>query len=574
MTGSKRTQNGVRHKRTQSRSLLGTGVLLASMILPVVNADCIPLRNSTACPAFGEAQISTSNALVDQYPFLDFVSNTTTFDKKFSEYIKEEYVTFKYRSLFGCNNVTTTDTTAFYARFTTTVLCSRMIQDSKTDCQLSNSAATPVCADTCAQFARSEQMIVSNDDTCHNPRQDAIGIIRSDFTICSNPADSLDNSCIRGNDNEKDNCGFGTNLLGLCMYCQDSSLSSTDSCCYSSKAQERCTGVALPTFTNLPPITTATPTHHATAAPGGSSDLSGGAIAGITIGAIAVVAAIAFGLILCWRRKRAKAANRVSIFNRPSTMSPPSMTFTTVDPETGNYETVGGRRVARMSALEGVSDTSSPAPNRVSSRGLATQSSGSEFGYGDSPSRKNTGSPYTRPLHPPPRGRNASLSSSSRLGSMTLSDAPKTASDMDDYDSPQSEQLSYFKDYYSADDIHPGDKVSVLWAYSPRAPDEFELERGDMLKVVGIWDDGWATGIFLNARAEDYIRRREMRDSGVSAAVSSHRRAPSSSDGEGEIKAFPLVCVCLPEHWQKTIENEGQQMAEYSSPYLYLEREQ
>jgi hypothetical protein len=28
-------------------------------------------------------------------PFLDFVSNTTTFDEKFSEYIKEEYVTFK-----------------------------------------------------------------------------------------------------------------------------------------------------------------------------------------------------------------------------------------------------------------------------------------------------------------------------------------------------------------------------------------------------------------------------------------------------------------------------------------------
>lgn len=58
-------------------------------------------------------------------------------------------------------------------------------------------------------------MIVSNDDTCHNPRQDAIGIIRSDFTICSNPADSLDNSCIRGNDNEKDNCGFGYLYAGL-----------------------------------------------------------------------------------------------------------------------------------------------------------------------------------------------------------------------------------------------------------------------------------------------------------------------------------------------------------------------
>jgi hypothetical protein len=45
-----------------------------------------------------------------------------------------------------------------------------------------------------------------------------------------------------------------------------------------------------------------------------------------------------------------------------------------------------------------------------------------------------------------------------------------------------------------------------------------------------------------------------MRDSGVSAQT---RRRPSSPAAEGEIKAFPLVCVCLPEHWQKTIENEA-----------------
>ena len=25
----------------------------------------------------------------------------------------------------------------------------------------------------------------------------------------------------------------------------------------------------------------------------------------------------------------------------------------------------------------------------------------------------------------------------------------------------------------------------------------------------------------------------------------------------GEIKAFPLACVCLPEHWRKTIEGDG-----------------
>jgi hypothetical protein len=51
-------------------------------------------------------------------------------------------------------------------------------------------------------------MIVSNPDTCSSANQRTIGIIRSDFTICSNPADSLDKSCIQGSDNEPENCGF------------------------------------------------------------------------------------------------------------------------------------------------------------------------------------------------------------------------------------------------------------------------------------------------------------------------------------------------------------------------------
>ena len=117
--------------------------------------------------------------------------------------------------------------------------------------------------------------------------------------------------------------------------------------------------------------------------------------------------------------------------------------------------------------------------------------------------------------------------------------------------SGQSEQLPFFKDYYSSDDIHPGDRVAVLWGYQPRAADEFELERGDMLKVIGIWDDGWATGVRVSDRAEDWRSGKDKaRDSGVS---NGGRRTPSPL-GESEVKAFPLVCVCLPQHWRKTVE--------------------
>ncbi|KAA8571044.1 hypothetical protein EYC84_000409 [Monilinia fructicola] len=85
--------------------------------------------------------------------------------------------------------------------------------------------------------------------------------------------------------------------------------------------------------------------------------------------------------------------------------------------------------------------------------------------------------------------------------------------------------------------------------------DEFTLERGDMLKVVGIWDDGWATGVMINERADEWDEKRKMqRDSGVSNTSGRREISPNVS---GEIKAFPLVCVCLPDHWRRTIDGDG-----------------
>ena len=127
----------------------------------------------------------------------------------------------------------------------------------------------------------------------------------------------------------------------------------------------------------------------------------------------------------------------------------------------------------------------------------------------------------------------------------------------------QSEQLPFFKDYYSQDEIHPGDKVATLWAYQPRAGDEFELERGDMLRVVGIWDDGWATGVRIDDRAEDWdVKHKIQRDSGVS---NGGKREPSPTP-MGDVKAFPLVCVCLPEHWRKTVEGDSSETTSSGGP--------
>lgn len=191
------------------------------------------------------------------------------------------------------------------------------------------------------------------------------------------------------------------------------------------------------------------------------------------------------------------------------------------------YEVLPGGRVARMAALSG---------DDSGQRNFTATTDP----YGDSP---GSGEKIAGVVG----GIKGSPGSSNNDSSNDFSSPEGVASG-------QSEQLPFFKDYYSNDDIHPGDKVSVLWAYQPRAGDEFELERGDMLKVVGIWDDGWATGVRINDRAEDYEgKTKAQRDSGVSNG-SATREEPSPPPGE--VKAFPLVCVCLPEAWKKTVEGD------------------
>ena len=220
-----------------------------------------------------------------------------------------------------------------------------------------------------------------------------------------------------------------------------------------------------------------------------------------------------------------------------------------------------------MSALEGNSSDSPSYGNTAAVAGVASVA-GSHRKYGDaSDSDAFNDTPESRGGGAAPAAgkRGGSLSSQSALGALDDYSSPNTegqVSSPDGVTSGQSEQLPFFKDYYSQDEIHPNDKVSVLWAYQPRAGDEFQLDRGDMLKVVGIWDDGWATGVRINERAEDYEAKRKVhRDSGVSNTSNRMDTSPS-----GELKAFPLVCVCLPEYWKQTIQDDRGSDSEGHSP--------
>lgn len=490
----------------------------------------------------------------------------------------------RFVSLFRCQGVNLQDTDDLYARFTTTVLCNSLVQNAVKDCELSTEQAEPLCAETCAEFARSEAFITSDNELCNDPADDLMELIRADFTNCALPDAALSAStCISGIDNERENCGYSNSTLGFCSYCAAGGINSTDTCCYNAKAEDVCKDVKLP---NIAPqtMTFEAPTPTATNGPSrsGSSDsdsdadekededddsgLSGGAIAGIVIGSIAGVALLALLLFFCLRRRRRSGGStKGSIFNQPSpARKGASMSMTQSAPQ--GYEVLPGGRIARMSALEGHSGDS-PSRDRHSSS-LAAGAMGAGAGYmagrrkndssssdfGDSPASDTRGGVLRAP--PTAFKRDGSLSSSSVLGS-SVPQSPTSAgfSSPQGVASQQSEQLPFFKDYYSTDDIHPGDRVAVLWAYQPRAADEFTLDRADMLKVVGIWDDGWATGILLDERAEEWeARRRTQRDSGVSNTSGRRDSSPAAS---GEIKAFPLVCVCLPEHWRKTIEGDG-----------------
>lgn len=396
-----------------------------------------------------------------------------------------------------------------------------------------------------AQSAISEQLITASPQLCGSPSGNSIDAIRADFTNCALPANSLSGQCVSGAQNEPTDCGYQANIGGLCSFCAASSPNATDSCCINSQVQTRCQGVELPFTNSVPPLfpsSTASASATASAAPTNNAGpgLSGGAIAGIVIGSVLgaalLVGLIIFGCILVRRRQNSQAG---SIFNQPTPprqVPPQQMAFT--DGARGP-DMISAGRVARMSALE---DTSS---RSQSSRGVtAYRRASSEFnGSNESQRAGLTALPKRR----------GSLSSRSALDVGGTPSSQPNSSGNEQFSSPegfgsgQSEQLQFFKDYYSQDEIRSGDIVATLWAYQPRANDEFELERGDMLKIVGIWDDGWATGVRISERAEEWEARRNLlRDSGVSNAS----RKGGGTGGNGEIKAFPVsyprMCAFLP----------------------------
>jgi hypothetical protein len=137
--------------------------------------------------------------------------------------------------------------------------------------------------------------------------------------------------------------------------------------------------------------------------------------------------------------------------------------------------------------------------------------------------------------------------------------------------------VSVVADHYSTNAIVAQSEVVALWSYTPRLQDEMALERGDVVRIENLYDDGWALGRKLKTKVWDLTDDRSTtRDSGIGtsqreSSSTAHRLSTDSPPGDppgtsrsdkgkdkepseaGSIKAFPMVCVCHRDAWAEVL---------------------
>jgi hypothetical protein len=81
------------HRRKRRLAVISPSIAICALLagsstIPTAMAQsCISLADSTACPAFDDASISTGSTTVGLFPFLSSVENVTSFDSGIATYI-------------------------------------------------------------------------------------------------------------------------------------------------------------------------------------------------------------------------------------------------------------------------------------------------------------------------------------------------------------------------------------------------------------------------------------------------------------------------------------------------------
>ncbi|KAI7872800.1 hypothetical protein BDF14DRAFT_1748770 [Spinellus fusiger] len=249
-------------------SMLPLLVLFYSLSTSVLGQDasdgCLSLLNSKACPAFSEFYVGVPG-LAERYPFLYNITDILSFDESLLAYV---HSTADYLAPLQCTHQAYT-TKIPYARYSLTRICTGLVQDPDYSLPCSykvNQAPPPLCEITCENYMDSVTQITSDISLCPDQAQkDALLLtLKSQCTTWQGYNGT--GNCIMGAANEPDNCGFGNDTTSACSYCKNNN----DTCCQ---------------YVNT------------------CRALSNGALAGIVVACLAVVAIIISFFYLCYRRK-------------------------------------------------------------------------------------------------------------------------------------------------------------------------------------------------------------------------------------------------------------------------------
>jgi hypothetical protein len=146
-----------REKTTAGRFRVLYALALTVATLPTTLAQsCIPLTDSSECRAFNSASISTNSALTGLFPFLASVTDTSSFDTQLQQYISNGFIQQRFSDLIGCSSFDSSNSSNYYARYTSSVLCNAIVQNSISACGLTGDATRPLCANTCVRRSHLE----------------------------------------------------------------------------------------------------------------------------------------------------------------------------------------------------------------------------------------------------------------------------------------------------------------------------------------------------------------------------------------------------------------------------------
>ncbi|KTW32707.1 uncharacterized protein T551_00192 [Pneumocystis jirovecii RU7] len=576
-----------KHPPTLKRLLIGGIATLASSIY----GKCISLAGSKSCPSFSTSLISTT--INNTFPFLSFIENASDFDEKLESYIINNYTFNKYASYYKCPLENISNINSFYARYTKTVLCASMVQESITACNLTAANSRPVCADTCIDWTNSEAFILQYHCTNRALKND-LSLIRADFTVCTSPNRSFSSDCIKGEANEPSSCGFGTNILGLCQYCNSFSQNSIDVCCIISNLSQCTTfnysdSLSLPSYirpnfteTTLPNTTDSnslpiTPTNENKQRKDDTERLPHRTISFIVVFSIIIILVILSLLVLliilsCNKRRKneniaSKQSNNLNQhFIREHNLQKNSLLsfFGTANNSNLNYNTT---LVEKSSDYFSRTIIATPEKDLSRTNNESKQTKSFNNLYNISNLNKN---------HELSQNTSLNLSSYRTLNhhESQITEINTESINTNAFKSSKSRPTSSvgedratvlpiimsIKDYYSDHQITRNTEVVALYMYEPKMPDEMTLERGDIIYVVSVWDDGWCSGIKIGKMDNFNSKRNSISENSIKYLEDtinniSETKTKAQTD-ELIIRVFPLVCVCHKDSWKDIIKSD------------------